>query len=156
MMVSFCAVQNVLDEILDLIESVSRDFPAYSVIPNRSYRKPGKLLTDGVDDCSMMDEEACHILTVNVFGSGQITKVFLRSEKYFFKVNSALRKHTCDTSQIIREAPGNGADLPDSRKGCKTSRKLNIPITIFFQNCPFFARIYGTDLKQQTVKGLTS
>ena len=25
----------------------------------------------------------------------------------------------------------------------------------FFQNCPFFAHIYGTDLKQQTVKGLT-
>ena len=40
--------------------------------------------------------------------------------------------HTCDTSRIIREAPGNGADLPGSRKGRKTSRKLNIPITIFF------------------------
>ena len=64
--------------------------------------------------------------------------------------------HTCDTSRIIREAPGNGADLPDSRKGRKTSRKLNIPITFFFQNCPFFARIYGTDLEQQTFKGLTS
>ena len=65
--------------------------------------------------------------------------------------------HTCDTSRIIREAPGNGADLPGSRKGRKTSRKSNIPVTsFFFQNCPFFARIYGTDLKQQTVKGLTS
>ena len=31
--------------------------------------------------------------------------------------------HTCDTSGIIREAPGNGADLPGSRKGRKTSRK---------------------------------
>ena len=65
-----------------------------------------------------------------------------------------LQAHTCDTSRIIWEASGNGADLPGSRKGRKTSRKLNIPITIFF-HCPLFACIYGTDLKQQTVKGLT-
>ena len=59
------------------------------------------------------------------------------------------RQHTCDTSRVIREAPGNGADLPGSRKGRKTSRKLNIPVTsFFFQNCPFFARIYGTDLSK--------
>ena len=43
MMVSFCAVlfpTRCLDEILNLIESVSEGFPSYSFIPERSFGNP--------------------------------------------------------------------------------------------------------------------
>ena len=49
--------------------------------------------------------------------------------------------------ELTSQAPGKDAKPPEVEYSYNR---------FFFQNCPFFARIYGTDLKQQMVKGLTS
>ena len=39
--------------------------------------------------------------------------------------------HTCDSSRIVREDPGNEDHIPASRKASRISRMLNFPIIFF-------------------------
>ena len=61
-------------------------------------------------------------------------------------------KHTCDSSRIVWEAPGNEDHLPASRKASRISRMLNFPI-IFFQTVRFTPKNMVTTLMTK-VKGI--
>ena len=58
---------------------------------------------------------------------------------------------TCEPSRIIREPPGNAAQLPHSREWDRTSRmwkykkKKNIFFFLFFFQTIIFAHMYGNN-----------
>ena len=64
--------------------------------------------------------------------------------------------HTCDSSRIVREDPGNEDHIPASRKASRISRMLNFPIIFFFQTVHLGQKNTVITLQTKVTKGLSS